>query len=620
MAGGQTSYDVDQVRERTDLLALIGSRVALKKRGERYQGLCPFHQEKTPSFSVNPSKGFWHCFGCGKGGDAFTFLMQLERLTFPEALERLAERAGIQPKEMLASPKRKEERDFLFEVNAAAAVAFRKALLGSAGANARAYLAKRGIDAAAAERFGLGYSPGGWDALSTHLRGRGFAMEMLVKADLVRARTSGDGHFDFFRNRLMVPIHDRQGRVIAFGGRALAPDDKPKYLNTGETPIFHKGHTLYALHLASETIKKRDRAIVTEGYFDAIACHLAGFTEAVATLGTALSEDHARDLRRLAEHIYLVFDADSAGVNAALRGQSIFRQAGADVRIVLLPAGHDPDTLLREQGADAFERLLADALSPVSFELERLIAQHPEKDTESRVRLFRAAAVILQALPRLERAEYALWLIERWLGGARGDIPALQQAILGEVAALDRRPRPTQFAGQPPPQSDAPPEPVAPVAEERPIERELLSIMVQDASFAAEAVSLLPTSLFRHPVYRAIFEEFVRQTDNGQSPDARRIFSDDDRVTATIAALALREMIYTQPYDGLLETLLERYELESLKYPQQFAGEEEAREWQERLHEIMSQVDRKQEAQDGGHKRYAYHEPYPADIARWKKK
>jgi len=616
MAGGQMSYDIEQVRERTDLLALVSSRVNLKKQsGGRYQGLCPFHQEKSPSFSVSPEKGFWHCFGCGKGGDAFKFIMELERLTFPEALERLAERAGIQPKEMLDSPKRKEERDFLFEVNAGAAAAYRKALAGKSGAAARAYLEKRGIGTAEAERFGLGYSPGGWDALTKHLRGRGFAVEMLVKADLARARSSGEGHFDFFRNRLMIPIHDRQGRVIAFGGRALSADDKPKYLNTGETPIFHKGRVLYGLHLASETIKKRNRAIITEGYFDAIACHLAGFTEAVATLGTALSEDHARDLRRLAEHIYLVFDADSAGVNAALRGQSIFRQTGADVRIVLLPSGHDPDTLLREQGADAFERLLANALSPVSFELERLILQYPDRDTESAVRLYRAAATILHPLPGLERAEYASWLIERWVGDRREDRSALQQAILSEVAALDRQPRKRENASA---QQNAPEETAPPVFEERPIERALLTIMVQNASFAAQAVSLLPMQLFRHPIYRTIFGEFVSQADAGESPDARQIFSDDDRVSATIAALALRETVYPEPYDDLLEALLERYELESLKYPQQFENTEEAREWQERLRQIHQQLDKRKESQQNPHhKGGKIVEPIPERISRW---
>lgn len=578
MAESRLSYDRDQVRERTDLLALIGQHVALKKRGGNYLGLCPFHQEKSPSFTVDPAKGFWHCFGCGKGGDAFNFIMTLERLTFPEALERLAERAGVQPIESAVAPQRKEERDLLLEVNAAAAAAFRKALEGKAGVMARTYLEKRGLSAADAARFGLGYAPASWDALTGHLRGRGFSGEVMAKADLARARSSGDGFIDRFRNRLMIPIADRQGRVIAFGGRALAAEDNPKYLNTGETPVFHKGRTLYALHLALDTIKKRNRVIVTEGYFDVIACHLAGFTEAVATLGTALSEDHVRDLRRLAEQIYLIFDADSAGINAALRGQAMFRQAGANVRIVRLPAGHDPDTLLREGGADAFERCLADALSPVEFELEQLVRQFPERDTDSRIRLVRAAAASLQSLPRLERAEYALWLIDRWLGGTRGDVTELQRAILGEVAALERGQRP------------APATTRASAAPEAPLERQVVAMMVQNAAFAEQTLGVLPAEAFTHAGYRAVCDALRGMLDAGQTPDARRVVTEEEVLAATIAALAVAELPDDAP-DALLARLRDEHERRTLHPPDDPLRDPEAtRAWMTKLRERSRRV------------------------------
>lgn len=567
------SYDVDQVRERTDLLALIGQFVALKKRGGRYTGLCPFHQEKTPSFSVDPEKGFWKCFGCGKGGDAFTFLMQLERLTFPEALERLAERAGVQPAvTSYDAPKRKEERDFLFEVNAAAAAAFHKALLGTAGTAARDYLQRRGISAAFAERFGLGYAPGGWEALVKHLRGRGFSLEVLGKAGLALARSSGAGYIDRFRNRLMIPIHDRQGRVVAFGGRALVAEDNPKYLNTAETPVFHKSRTLYLLHLAVEGIKKTNRVIVTEGYFDAIACHLAGFTEAVATLGTALSEEHAQLLHRLAERVFLVFDADSAGINAALRSQAIFRQAGADVRIVRLPAGHDPDTLLREGGTAAFEQCLASALSPVEFELERLIGEHPARDVESRVRLFRGAAQVLHPLPRLERAEYALWLIDHWLGGTQGNVSELQQAILGEIAVLDR---PVARHKSAPSSDDAPPQDEYYVPE-APLEREILTAMIQDSAYAQLAVARTRPEYFQHPGYRRILLALQRLAAAGQPLDIRRI-SGDEFLTSLIATLAVRESLPMEhlPKEQMLERLQEEHELRQ-HIPREIALEDRA--------------------------------------------
>ncbi len=557
-------YDVDLVRERTDIVALISQHVALKKRGGRYTGLCPFHQEKSPSFNVDPDKGFWHCFGCGKGGDAFKFIMDLERLTFPEAVEKLAERAGIRPSVDYEPPQRREERDLLFEVNAAAAAAFQMALKGDPGAESRAYLEGRGMSAADAERFGLGYAPGGWDSLVKHLTGRNYSTDVLVKSGLALERTRGDGYNDRFRNRLMIPIADRQGRVIAFGGRALSKEDNPKYLNTAETAIFSKSRTLYGLHLAIKSMSDKGRAIVTEGYFDTIACHLAGFTEAVATLGTALGEEHVQMLRRYVGdkgRIYLVYDGDSAGVNAALRGQALFRAAGVDVRIALLPPQHDPDTLLREGGPAALEQYLTDALSPTAFELERLLKTQPATDIEGRARLFHAAAQVLLPLPTLERMEYSAWLVERVIrAGALGDMSLLQQELLNETKALERNPRPVAPVQQQPvelPQST----PLAP-QREVPLEREVMTLMVQQPDFAALVVGQFTAEVFTHPYYRAVFQQFTAMATPEQPLHASHIRSEDEAVTNTISSLAVREAI---PLDNLspqsmLDRLREAYE------------------------------------------------------------
>ncbi len=588
------SYDVEQVKERTDLLTLIGQYVALRKRGGRYVGLCPFHQEKSPSFGVDPGKGFWHCFGCGKGGDAVSFLMLTEGLEFPEAVERLAERAGIAPIERDAAMTiRKEERDFILEANEAAAAAFRAALRGKAGGQARAYLEGRGLSAADAERFGLGYAPAGWDALTTHLAKRGVSREVLEKAGLALARERG-GLFDRFRNRLMIPIYDRVGRVVGFGGRALVKEDNPKYLNTGETPVFHKSRLLYGLNWGRKAMQERGRAIVTEGYFDTIACHMAGFTEAVATLGTALGEDHVRALRPLADKVYLVFDADSAGVNAALRSQALFRQAGVDVRIVRLPPGHDPDTLLREGGTAAFERCLAGDLSPVEFELDRLLQANPARDAESRVRLFRAAAGVLQPLPPLERAVYAERLAER-IGGA-GD-SSLQQAILGEVGRLDRNTRPTRG------------EPVAATASvDLKIEYEILIAAMHDAALATRAATL-PTEAFTDPGFRTIFAALQAHLASDGTLDVRRI-QVPEALTSLLTALVVRdpEPIEDLPPDSMLERLREEYHTRTTRAQQTQVAEqadaqlrgvesgdpEAIRAWQARLREKSRQVEKKQ--------------------------
>jgi len=547
-------YDIDQVRERTDLLALIGQFVTLRQRGARHVGLCPFHQEKSPSFGVDPQKGFWHCFGCGKGGDAFTFLMEMEKLTFMETVERLAERAGIRPQETHEAAHRKEERDFLFEVNAEAAAAFAAALRGPAGKSARAYLDGRGITQAQAQHFGLGYAPAGWDALVKHLPTRGYSVELMAKAGLVLARSNGDGYIDRFRHRLMIPIYDRQGRVLAFGGRALRQEDNPKYLNTAETPIFHKSRTLYALNWAAETFAKRSRAIITEGYFDVIACHLAGFTEAVATLGTALGDEHVRVLRRYAERVYLVFDGDSAGINATLRSQALFRQAEMDVRIVCLPGGHDPDTFLREQGAEAFEQFLTGSLSPVEFELNRLVQQHPGKDAESTLRLLRASAKVLQPLARLERDEYTMRLCERVRGGRGGDLAELQRGLQAEIAALDRAPR--AVGATPAPAPTAPPIVVAP------IEREILTAIMQHPDFAGTACTLIPAAAFSNAKYRAIFEHIDAIVASGNTFAAAHLVFEDEETASLVAELALREMLPIAPsqYPSLIDRLLEAYQ------------------------------------------------------------
>jgi DNA primase len=557
------TYDIEVVRERTDLLALIGQYVTLKKMGGRYLGLCPFHQEKTPSFNVNPQKGFWHCFGCGKGGDAFKFLMFLEHLEFPEAIERLAEKAGIRPLVERESPVRKQERDFILEANEAAMAAFQTALKGKAGGEGRAYLEGRGITLEQATRFGLGYAPQAWDALATHLRTRGFAIEILEKANLVLKREHG-GYFDRFRHRLMIPIYNRQGRVIAFGGRSLRAEDQPKYLNTAETPVFHKSRTLYALNWAGDAMARRGRAIVTEGYFDTIACHLAGFTEAIATLGTALGEEHVQLLRRLAERVYLVFDADSAGIKAALRSQALFRDAGVDVRVVRLPAGHDPDTLIREGGPEAFERCLAESLAPVAFELQQLVTRATVDTPEARIRLVRAAAEILQPLKPIDRAEYAEWLINRLPGKGGGIAADLQKALLAETAALDGRP-PRRAAAPPPADASAAPPPPPPPPE-APLEREVMVALVQQPDFAARVLARIPEDAFTHPRYRAVFQALAALPARGVPPDVRHLILDEDTLATTLAALAVRDPLPLEGLtpDSMLERLLEEYESRQL--------------------------------------------------------
>ncbi len=346
------------VRDRVDIVDLVGRHVGLKKAGRSYKGLCPFHHEKTPSFVVTPERGTWHCFGCGEGGNAFAFLMRHDNLTFPEAVRSLAAELGIEIPERDSG-----ERGLLegvLRANALAHEYYQRALFGDEGQGARAYLAGRGLDADAARRLGLGFAPERWEGVAEVLRSARVPAELAERAGLLRARASG-GHYDLLRGRLVFPIQDARGRVIGFGGRALAAGQEPKYLNTPESPVFRKREALYGLPQALEPIRSSDRAIVVEGYFDRIALDRAGLGEAVASCGTALSAEHAKALGRRTRNLVLLFDGDEAGQRAMLRALEVLLPAGLRVRAAALPGGVDPDDFLRREGAEALRRLVDEA-------------------------------------------------------------------------------------------------------------------------------------------------------------------------------------------------------------------------------------------------------------------
>ncbi len=364
---------VQDVLLRADIVEVLGDYVQLKKAGASYKGLCPFHQEKTPSFTVNPNKGLFYCFGCQTGGNVVRFLMQQEHLAFPEAVRLLAERYGVKIPEA-DGPRQPDTLQPLYRLHQAAAAFFHRCLLQNPDAQAaRAYCRQRQINRDVVEAFALGYAPSAWEALGREMRRQGFSEDLLVRSGLVVARETRPGVYDRFRHRLMFPIHDRLGRPVAFGGRTLEANAPhvPKYLNSPETPIFHKGQTLYGLHLAKAAIRQHDRAIIVEGYTDVIACYRHGVTHVAGTLGTALTERHVEMLRGLAREVVLIFDSDAAGGAATERGLGLLLEAGLRVRIVDLPAGDDPDSFLQQHGKDAFLRQVDRAQSFLDYVLAR---------------------------------------------------------------------------------------------------------------------------------------------------------------------------------------------------------------------------------------------------------
>ncbi|MEK7821446.1 MAG: DNA primase [Planctomycetota bacterium] len=359
---------IEEVQRYTDIVVIVSQYVPLKLRGKNYIGLCPFHNEKTPSFTVSQEKQFYKCFGCGEGGSVFNFLMKKEGLSFSEAVRSLARKAGVDiPQRRDASY---EKRDYLYQANSLAAGFFQTCLASEEGRQAREYLDKRGIDRGSIEKFRIGYAPDRWDGLLTVAQGKGISAETLLGAGLVIAREGKKGCYDRFRNRLMFPISDLTGKVIAFGGRSL-DGTEPKYLNSPETALFHKGGCLYGVDLARGTIFREKKVLVMEGYTDVIMAHQYGISWAVGLLGTALSEEHVRLLRPWTEVVVLVMDGDAPGLKSAERNVETLIREDVETRIAELPEGYDPCDLLLKEGRDSFLEKVGGAAEFFDFKVKR---------------------------------------------------------------------------------------------------------------------------------------------------------------------------------------------------------------------------------------------------------
>lgn len=371
-----------QVQAATDIVRLIGEQVSLRPKGREFVGLCPFHDDKNPSFSVSPAKQIYKCFSCGAGGDVFSFQMNYHKMTFPEALKHLAERAGIQIEDArseAASAAGRSDRERLNLANDQALNYFRGMLKHSEyGRPARDYIEKRGISPQMVTEFQIGYAADRWDGLIETAKHKGWNLDALVRAELVLPRKQGEGHFDFFRHRLIFPIFDTLGRPIAFGGRKLRPEDEPKYINSRETAVFNKSRTFYGLHLAKKPIIDARTAVIVEGYTDVIACHQAGFRNVVATLGTALTAEHVAELRKFADKVVCIFDADEAGEKAADRAVELFLTGDVDVAVAVLPHGPggskmDPGELFTlEEGPDVWRKCIAEARDALDYQFDRV--------------------------------------------------------------------------------------------------------------------------------------------------------------------------------------------------------------------------------------------------------
>ncbi len=403
--------DAAEIRGAVDIVKIVGDYVQLRKAGVNFKGLCPFHQEKTPSFNVHPQKQIFHCFGCGVGGDVFTFVMMIESVSFPEALKRVAEKAGIKIKPRAMDPvsdAAARDREVLTQMHESAARFFATQLGATAeGRTARAYLTDRGLTDEIVARFRIGYAPGDGHALLRHLESSGFKGEMLEKSGLVHAEAEGRHRFDRFRRRVMFPIARESGAVVAFGGRALG-DDQPKYLNSPETPIYTKSRVLYHLDGAGNAIRKGDEAILVEGYMDAIAVASAGFEQVVASCGTSLTPNQVRLLARCTRRVVVNYDPDSAGVAATQRSLELLLDEGFECRVLALPDKLDPDSFIRKRGAGEYGERLKGAPSYLEYLADRAAAAHDLRTPEGKVAAANAVLPYIVRLPNpLLRSEWA---------------------------------------------------------------------------------------------------------------------------------------------------------------------------------------------------------------------
>ncbi len=544
--------DIDEVRTRTDLVSVVERYVTLKRAGRQLKGLCPFHQEKTPSFVVSPEIGYWKCFGqCGEGGDVFKFIQKIENLTFPEALERLALQAGVtltsrQPRAAggadAAVPSEAGSKDRLRQINALALRFYRDVLERSPVA--RDYLQERGLAHEAQGNFQLGFAAEDWDGLCRFLTRSGVNLADAEKAGLV---TIGErGAFDKLRGRLVFPILDVHERPIAFGGRLIgdARPNQPKYWNSPETPLFSKGREMYGLWRARKAIAAREQAVVVEGYTDVIACHQAGFENVVATLGTSLTEEHVQTLARLASVVLLAFDADSAGLKAAGRAAQIFEAQEVDVRVLDLPEGEDPDSLLKAGKRRVFEQAMETALPLTEYRIKRLIRQGPAESERDRVALFRRALPILAMVPSiLEREQYVKLLAPyhpHYGAGAAFAEEHIRQDVAGHMAGQGGVQTATPYA--PRRLASAPPAMPSGGGATEQAERHLLRALVSDdPALAGQALSAMTAAEFvseRARSLAAYLYDYYAQTGALDPKEVLAALGDDPRAD-TLADLLM---------------------------------------------------------------------------------
>ncbi len=549
---------IEEVRLRNDIVDVISGYVKLQRKGSSYFGLCPFHNEKSPSFSVSPQKQMYYCFGCGAGGNVFTFIREYENYSFPEALKMLADRAGIalpQEDESEENKKRRDLRTAVLDVNKKAAKFYYYLLRTEEGARAMAYLKDRGLTNETIRSFGLGYAGQYSNSLSRYLKQQGVSDSLLKESGLVQM-SEKQGMYDKFWNRVMFPIMDVNSRVIGFGGRVMG-DAKPKYLNSPETIIFDKGRNLYGLHAARSSRKKN--MLVCEGYMDVISMHQAGFTNAVASLGTALTSQHASLLKRYTDEVILTYDSDEAGVRAALRAIPLMREAGIMTRVLRMEPYKDPDEFIKALGKEAFQERIDQAQNSFMFEIEILERSYNMRDPTDKTRFFRETArKIAEFEQEIERENYIEAIVEKYQTSFEG----MRKLVMGWLLqGVPVRKQPEQRSGAPKKEDGI-----------RKSERLLLSWLLEYPQLYPVISSRIAPEDFSDELYRKVAGMLYRQMESGK-PDTAWIVDqfEDPGQQKVIAGIFNTEIRVESPRET------EKAVLESMRKVMENAVEERGR-------------------------------------------
>ncbi len=541
---------VEEVRMKNDIVDVISGYVKLQKKGSSYFGLCPFHNEKSPSFSVSRQKQMYYCFGCGAGGNVFTFVMEYENYSFVEALKFLADRAGVELPEAEYSKEEKERRDLkqiLLDMNKLAAKYYYAQLISENGKAAHEYLTKRGLDEGTIRQFGLGYSNKYSNDLYQYLKMKGYNDEQILKAGLINADEK-HGAYDKFWNRVMFPIMDTNNRVIGFGGRVMG-DAKPKYLNSPETMIFDKSRNLYGLHRARTS--RKPYFLICEGYMDVISMHQAGFTNAVATLGTALTAGHASLIKRYVNEVYLTYDSDEAGTKAALRAVPILKEAGISAKVIRMEPYKDPDEFIKNLGAEAFEERIAKARNGFMFGLEMLEQDYDMQSPEGKTAFFREAAKRLGEFEEeIERNNYIEAVAKTYRIGYE-ELKKLVQRTAVQSGLASMAVRPKAGTGKPKEKEDG----------YRKSQKVLLTWMLEGQNIFAQIKRYITPEDFSTELYKKVAALLYEQYQQGEVNPAKLMnqFTDEEehREVASLFHTRLKEIKTKEEQEkALKETLL----------------------------------------------------------------